>query len=180
MAEVNNSEDPALHTKRGMDLSLENDPKKQKLEAPEKKIDDNGVEKHTEVEEIHEIEKRGGGDHGEGEREDDEAEEDEDEHKSSNGKEAVEIDRKGKGILVEEGSEEGEDEGDDSDDDDSSDGDDNLSDGDSDLSDDPLAEVDLDNILPSRTRRRVVHPGAYDANILAGAADDNDSDDSDA
>nr|DAD30451.1 TPA_asm: hypothetical protein HUJ06_009302 [Nelumbo nucifera] len=78
---------------------------------------------------------------------------------------------KGKGKLeAEDGSD------DDDDDDDSSDGGDHSND-DSDLSDDPLAEVDLDNILPSRTRRRVAEPGAYLVNDLD---EDDDSDDSDA
>ncbi|KAK1259599.1 hypothetical protein QJS04_geneDACA015381 [Acorus gramineus] len=45
----------------------------------------------------------------------------------------------------------------------------------SDSSDDPLAEVDLDNILPSRTRRRPpVHPGAYI--VPPGGDDDDDRD----
>lgn len=76
-------------------------------------------------------------------------------------------DDKGKGKLIEE-----------EDSDDSSDGG-NESEADSDLSDDPLAEVDLDNILPSRTRRRVVQPGFYIANDPGNNGDD-DSDDSDA
>ncbi|KAL0694346.1 hypothetical protein Bca4012_061526 [Brassica carinata] len=54
-----------------------------------------------------------------------------------------------------------------------------------DRKDDPLAEVDLDNILPSRTRRRSIQPGVYISNDLGGGNnedDDNDdsSDDSDA
>ncbi|KAI3503633.1 hypothetical protein L1887_32079 [Cichorium endivia] len=77
----------------------------------------------------------------------------------------AEIDRKGKGVMkddkgkgkmIEESEEE-----------DSSDDNHELgseSDGDSDLSDDPLAEVDLDNILPSRTRSRVVRPGVSISN----------------
>ncbi|KAI3862543.1 hypothetical protein MKX03_037647 [Papaver bracteatum] len=72
------------------------------------------------------------------------------------GEEEVVVDRKGKGKMIVED----EDDEDDSDDDDDDDefGGGELSDIDSDLSDDPLAEVDLDNILPSRTRRRVVPP----------------------
>ncbi|PPD83222.1 hypothetical protein GOBAR_DD19862 [Gossypium barbadense] len=52
---------------------------------------------------------------------------------------------------------------------------DNDSSGESDLSDDPLAEVDLDNILPSRTRRRSVHPGLHIAKDVRnkGEADDD-------
>ncbi|WOL00969.1 histone H2A.Z-specific chaperone CHZ1-like [Canna indica] len=86
---------------------------------------------------------------------------------------------KGKGILVEEEREEEEEE-DDEDSDDSSDvgsGDEIGGDGDddSDYVDDPLAEVDLDNILPSRTRRRdPPPPGAF----FDPEQDENDSDDS--
>ncbi|TQD89692.1 hypothetical protein C1H46_024827 [Malus baccata] len=69
-------------------------------------------------------------------------------------------------------------EDDDDSDDDSSDGGSEFEDGDSDLSDDPLAEVDLDNILPSRTRRRQVQPGVYIANDI-GNEEEDDSDDSD-
>ncbi|XP_065867567.1 uncharacterized protein [Euphorbia lathyris] len=94
----------------------------------------------------------------------DEEEEDdtdfEDEEEEENG-EAAAVDRKGKGIMIEE-------ERDDSDDDDDNSGD-GGSEVDSDcneLEDDPLAEVDLDNILPSRTRRRAVQPGVYIANDL--------------
>ncbi|CAN7040530.1 unnamed protein product, partial [Brassica oleracea var. botrytis] len=50
-------------------------------------------------------------------------------------------------------------------------------------SDDPLAEVDLDNILPSRTRRRSIQPGVYISNDCGGGnnnEDDDSSDDSDA
>ncbi|KAI3699975.1 hypothetical protein L2E82_44585 [Cichorium intybus] len=87
---------------------------------------------------------------------DDEDSDDDAEHYNG----GAEIDRKGKGVMkddkgkgkmIEESEEE-----------DSSDDNQELgseSDGDSDLSDDPLAEVDLDNILPSRTRSRVVRPG---------------------
>ncbi|KAK8593136.1 hypothetical protein V6N13_043253 [Hibiscus sabdariffa] len=59
------------------------------------------------------------------------------------------VDWKGKGILVEE-----EKDSDDDNHEDASDGE-NETEGESDLSDDPLAEVDLENILPSRTRRSV-------------------------
>ena len=83
-------------------------------------------------------------------------------------------DDKGKGKMIEEDDEDD----DDSDDDDSSD-DGGVSDGDSDLSDDPLAEVDLNNILPSRTRRKPIHPGVSIANDL-GNDEGDDSDDSDA
>jgi hypothetical protein len=74
------------------------------------------------------------------------------------------VDRKGKGILIEEGDE------DDDDDGSELEGGDDSEEAEE---DDPLAEVDLDNILPSRTRRKVVHPGVY---IAASADDDDDSD----
>ncbi|XWS40531.1 hypothetical protein CRYUN_Cryun17cG0003000 [Craigia yunnanensis] len=70
--------------------------------------------------------------------------------------------------------------GDDYDDDDDSSDRGNELEGESDLSDDPLAEVDLGNILPSRTRRRVVQPGVYIAKLVGNNADGDDSDDSDA
>ncbi|XP_010929639.1 uncharacterized protein [Elaeis guineensis] len=59
---------------------------------------------------------------------------------------------KGKGKMVVE--EEDDEDSDDSRDDDSSGGRGDEGDDDSDFSDDPLAEVDLSNILPARTRRR--------------------------
>ncbi|XP_013601839.1 PREDICTED: histone H2A.Z-specific chaperone CHZ1-like [Brassica oleracea var. oleracea] len=98
-----------------------------------------------------------------------------------------EIDRKGKGISREDkgkGKLIEVDESDDSDDDDDDDDDDEDGDeyDESDLSDDPLAEVDLDNILPSRTRRRSIQPGVYTSNDRSGnnENDDDSSDDSDA
>ncbi|KAF3572835.1 hypothetical protein F2Q69_00059455 [Brassica cretica] len=95
----------------------------------------------------------------------------------------VEIDRKGKGISREDkgkGKLIEVDESDDSDDDDDDDDEDEYDE--SDLSDDPLAEVDLDNILPSRTRRRSIQPGVYISNDRSGNHEDDDdsSDDSDA
>ncbi|KAJ0253330.1 hypothetical protein HA466_0110320 [Hirschfeldia incana] len=96
----------------------------------------------------------------------------------------AEIDRKGKGISREDKGK-GKliefDESDDSDDDDDDDDDDE--DGgeydESDLSDDPLAEVDLDNILPSRTRRRSIQPGVYFSNDRIGNHEDDVDDDDD-
>lgn len=172
MAEIKNDEEEhALPSKR---KPVDNNPpaedlvddltKKQKLAsshanfsaAEEKTADDNDDEDEEEDYE------------GEDDADsDDDSDDDEDEE--SNGE--VEIDCKGKGImkdvkgkgkLIEES------------DDSSNVG--SESDGDSDLSDDPLAEVDLDNILPSRTRRRVVCPGL---NISSDGAKDN-HDDSDA
>lgn len=103
----------------------------------------------------------------EDEEEDYNAEQDEDEDATG---EAEIVDTKGKGIMRDdkgkgkmiEDSEDDDSDGHDSDDDDSSDdSDSDFSDGldESDLEDDPLAEVDLDNILPSRTRQRKVQRG---------------------
>ncbi|KAF8104824.1 hypothetical protein N665_0166s0010 [Sinapis alba] len=99
--------------------------------------------------------------------------------------EEEEVDRKGKGISREDKGKgkliEVEESSDDSDDEDDEDGDEYDE---SDLSDDPLAEVDLDNILPSRTRRRSIQPGVYISNDRTGGVneedDDSSSDDSDA
>ncbi|KAG6789915.1 hypothetical protein POTOM_006048 [Populus tomentosa] len=102
-----------------------------------------------------------GEDENEDEDEDGEEEDGDYEDEEENREEAV-VDRKGKGIMIEEG---------DDDDDDGSE----LEGGDDSEEaeeDDPLAEVDLDNILPSRTRRKVVHPGVYIS--AAAAADDDD------
>ncbi|XP_050230811.1 uncharacterized protein LOC126679847 [Mercurialis annua] len=85
------------------------------------------------------------------------------------------VDRKGKGKMIEEE----DDDGDSDDDDDDDDEDDEMDGGDGDdseLDDDPLAEVDLDNILPSRTRRKSTHrPG-----VFIGKNHGKDDDDSDA
>ncbi|KAG2319950.1 hypothetical protein Bca52824_013163 [Brassica carinata] len=91
-----------------------------------------------------------------------------------------EVDRKGKGISREDKGKgkliEVEESSDDSDDEDDEDGDEYDE---SDLSDDPLAEVDLDNILPSRTRRRSIQPGVYISNDRGGVNEDDDDDSSD-
>ncbi|XP_050946230.1 histone H2A.Z-specific chaperone CHZ1 [Cucumis melo] len=111
------------------------------------------------------------------EEEDYEDEDDSEDDEKSSGK--VAADRKGKGIMKDDkGKGKLIEEDDDDDDEDSSDDGSDLDSEESDLSDDPLAEVDLDNILPSRTRRRMVHPGVYFATDLAN--DDDDSSDSDA
>nr|POF23622.1 hypothetical protein CFP56_30343 [Quercus suber] len=92
------------------------------------------------------------------EEEEYEDEDEDDNEDSENGDEKSVVDKKGKGIiradkgkgkLIEE-------ENDDDEDDNYSDSDisSDVSGGESDLSDDPLAEVHLDNILSSRTRRR--------------------------
>ncbi|CAA3005699.1 Hypothetical predicted protein [Olea europaea subsp. europaea] len=66
------------------------------------------------------------------------------------------MDDKGKGKLIEEF---------DHDDDDSSDHcESELSSVDSDLTDDPLAKVDLDNMVPSKTRRCTAQPGFHISN----------------
>jgi len=84
---------------------------------------------------------------------------------------------KGKGKMVVEEEEES------SDSDSDSDESDGVIDGagedgdDSDFCDDPLAEVDLENILPSRTRRRAPQqPGAYLVNDQDGDDEDDDHD----
>uniref|UniRef100_A0A5B7ATQ6 Putative histone H2A.Z-specific chaperone CHZ1 n=1 Tax=Davidia involucrata TaxID=16924 RepID=A0A5B7ATQ6_DAVIN len=166
MAEVRNDEEEhALPAKRKPDIcSVDKDEdlkKQQKLEtctdnnsstAEDKKIDEDNDEDDDEEEEDY-----GGADDDDDDEDEDDEDEDGDEHPNAK----AGIDRKGKGImredkgkgkLIEES-------------DDSSDGG-SESDGDSDLSGDPLAEVDLDNILPSRTRRRAVQPGIYLSNDL--------------
>ncbi|XP_023645149.1 nucleolin [Capsella rubella] len=115
--------------------------------------------------------------------EEDEEEDDEEEEEE----EVEEVDRKGKGISREDKGKGKLIEVDDSDDEDDSDDDDDEGfdeDDESDFSDDPLAEVDLDNILPSRTRRRSSQPGVYISNEVCNRGgndeDDDSSDDSDA
>ncbi|TXG75357.1 hypothetical protein E1A91_1Z023400v1, partial [Gossypium mustelinum] len=105
--------------------------------------------------------------------EDDDDDDDDDAEQEENG--STTVDRKGKGILIEENDSDGRR---DDDEDDSSDGE-NESEGESDLSDDPLAEVDLDNILPSRTRRRSVHPGLHISKDVRNKGEADDGDDSD-
>lgn len=109
-------------------------------------------------------------------------EEEEDEDEQSNGEaeidrkgKAITSDKKGKGKLVEESLDDS-----DSDSDSSVFGSDSDTDGESDLSDDPLAEVDLDNILPSRTRRRPVHTGVFISHAAGNPKNDGDTDRSDA
>ncbi|XP_044502454.1 histone H2A.Z-specific chaperone CHZ1-like [Mangifera indica] len=170
MVETKDSEKPTLPSKRKPDLSCEENEshhsKTQKLqtlnnnsEISEGKI----LERDKECLNL-DAQANGNDD------EDEEEEDDDDDDVEGNG-EAV-VDRKGKGILIEEEDDESDDE-----DGDSSDG---GSDGDSELSDDPLAEVDLENILPSRTRRKVIQPGEYIANDLGDEDDDSDSEDEDA
>ncbi|CAH1437819.1 unnamed protein product [Lactuca virosa] len=180
MAELNSNEEPhVLPSKRkqtATDADVESTKKHQvescavkdaSAAAEEKVINDNGEEEEEEEEDYD------GEDDVDSEDEEDDDDEDEDEVEHSNG--GAEIDRKGKGImkddkgkgkLIEESEE------DDSSDDDGaseSDGDDD------DLSDDPLAEVDLDNILPSRTRRRTAPPGLRISNDKFSNDKDNDA-----
>lgn len=140
--------------------------------------DENGIENHSvnvdkhreHVEEDEDDEDEG--DYEDEEEEEEDEEEDDSDDEDSNGNPKI-VDRKGKGImrdakgkgkLVEE-SEDSSDCG-------------SESDADSDLSDDPLAEVDLDNILPSRTRRRVVQPGVY-ISTSQGTKENEDDDSGD-
>ena len=177
MAEIKSLEEPPLQPKRKHDAEPLDCPDKSRKLEPSGDLhqtprDSDGNSKGAQ---LHAAEPGGSG----GEED---ASEDEDGAEKSNGQAMA--DRKGKGILSgDKGKgklivdEEDEDDGND----DSSSGGSDLEDGgDSDLSDDPLAEVDLDNILPSRTRRRQVQPGVYIANDLGNNDDDDDdSDDSD-
>lgn len=133
-----------------------------------------GVEEAEEDEDEEDYEAEGEDDDNEDEDEDEEDdEEDDSDDDHSNGNAEV-VDRKGKGIMTDdkgkgkliEESEDSKEQG-------------SESDGDSDLSDDPLAEVDLDNILPTRTRsrRRVVQPGIHIADNQGLKEDDNDDSD---
>ncbi|XP_015893865.2 uncharacterized protein LOC107427966 [Ziziphus jujuba] len=203
MAETNTPEEPALPAKRKSDLTPEDAiayPKKNpKLEASLKDNNQNPeLSDHNSSEAGVKSGKDGiftaaaaasdAGPKEEDENGDEEGEEDDVDGEESNGK--AEADRKGKGVMRDEKGkgkliaeeEEEEDEDDDEDsDDDSSDGGSEFEDGDSDLSDDPLAEVDLDNILPSRTRRKQVQSGVYiSSDVVGNDNGEDDSDDSDA
>ncbi|EOY02912.1 hypothetical protein QUC31_017929 [Theobroma cacao] len=171
MGETKSADEPALPAKRKPDLTSqdqENLPlKSRKLQTQDETIqpkDDSFVPDNEEP---------GVDAEEEGEEDDDDYKDDDDHDGEENGNATV--DRKGKGILIEDAKDSDDD---DDDDDDSSDGGDE-SEGESDLSDDPLAEVDLDNILPSRTRRRVVQPGVYIAKDVGNNDESDDSDGSD-
>jgi len=114
---------------------------------------------------------------------------DEDDDDNDDDEEEQEDNRKGKGIMRDDKGkgkmivEEEDDDDDDSDEDSASDDDG------SDFSNDSLTEVDLNNILPSRTRGRTVSSGVHIAGDSGNAAaavaagiddEDSDSDDSDA
>ncbi|KAF5456965.1 hypothetical protein F2P56_021110 [Juglans regia] len=193
MAEIKHQEEPTLSAKRKPDLTCDDNPKKTtKLEAPPDNNIDSSVFKEKnnflessehnssiaqekdckfETDLLAEAEDEDEDDYDD--EEEDEEDEDED-GEDGNGK--VEVDQRGKGIVRD-------DKGkgklileDDDDDDDEDDGSD-ISNGESDLSDDPLAEVDLDNILPSRTRKRTIQPGVYIASDLGNNDDDSDGSD---
>ncbi|KAK8607340.1 hypothetical protein V6N13_053081 [Hibiscus sabdariffa] len=187
MAETKSPHEPALPAKRKSDLtSQDHDPqqnlplKSPKLQTPDEAIlptdDDHAAHPSgnsaSSVPEPTPENEDPGVDSEDGEEDGDDDYEDDDEEEEENG--SAPVDRKGKGILIEE--ENGSD--DEDDDDDSTDGG-NESEGESDLSDDPLAEVDLDNILPSRTRRRVVRPGVHIAKEFGNKGEADDGDDSD-
>lgn len=199
MAETKNQEKPPLPAKRKPDLSREdnedNQKKTQKLEASpenynnvssvsqEKNHSLEASERNSSPAEVKdsrleadfvaedEDDEDDEGEDYEGEDEDEDGDYDSGQAEENRKGEGKARDDKGKGKMIVE-------EQDDSDDEDE-DGNvgSNLSNGESDLSEDPLAEVDLDNILPSRTRRRTVQPGVYISNDLGH---DDDSDDSDA
>ncbi|CAI9106066.1 OLC1v1005124C1 [Oldenlandia corymbosa var. corymbosa] len=88
---------------------------------------------------------------------DDDDDDDDDDHSNGN---AETVDRKGKGIMIDD---KGKGKMIEESDEDSIKGGIESDDDDGDLSDDPLAEVDLDNILPTRTRSRgrAVHHGVH-------------------
>ncbi|KAL4377794.1 hypothetical protein GQ457_02G012640 [Hibiscus cannabinus] len=183
MAETKSRQEPALPAKRKSDLtSQDHDPqpnlphKSPKLQSQDEPIHPSGNNASS-VSDPTPLNQDPGVHSGEGEEDEDDDYEDEDggEEEEENG--STPVDRKGKGILIEEENDSDDEEEDD--DDDSSDGG-SESEGESDLSDDPLAEVDLDNILPLRTRRRVVRPGVHIAKEVGnkGEADDHGDTDS--
>ncbi|KAJ6965392.1 hypothetical protein NC652_003315 [Populus alba x Populus x berolinensis] len=183
MAETETQNEPTLPAKRKLDDDPipENDQeqdnhsnKSQKIDSLsnnspviQEKLTENSQTLEHSIDSQNDIVQEGEDEDEDEDEEEDGEEEDGDYEDEEENKEEAVVDRKGKGIMIEEGD-------DDEDDDDGSE----LEGGDDSEEaeeDDPLAEVDLDNILPSRTRRKVVHPGVY----IAAAADDDD-DDSDA
>ncbi|MFS7956448.1 hypothetical protein Hanom_Chr07g00654741 [Helianthus anomalus] len=157
MADLNSTEEPQLLPSKRKQTTEDDSPKKLRPDAAvsadvEEKIANENGEKH-EIEDEEEEE-----DYEEEDKTDSGDSDEEDEHVNGGN----EVDRKGKGIMkddkgkgkmIEESEEE------DDDDSESDGGGDSGSDGDDDFSDDPLTEVDLDNILPSRTRRRTAPSG---------------------
>lgn len=179
------TDDPNKKLKLGNDLSVENndhsignDPL---IPDVEENKDVNGTKNlsaHAEQvleNEDNEVEDQYGEDYEDEEEEDEDEDEDEDNEEDSDDEDsnanAKIVDRKGKGIMRDdkgkgklvEVSQDSSDSG-------------SESDADSDLSDDPLAEIDLDNILPSRTRRRLVQPGVQISNNQVTKEDEDDSD----
>ncbi|KAL6135962.1 hypothetical protein ACLB2K_068187 [Fragaria x ananassa] len=175
MAETKDQDESTLHAKRKSDPSCEED----QADYPNKsqKLQLSGNNSHeSSLTQDNKVELQGNADP----QVEDEEEYEEEDGEESNGKseadrkgKGIMRDDKGKGILIEE-----DDEDEDSSDDSSSSSSE-FEDGDSDLSDDPLAEVDLDNILPSRTRRRQLQPGFYIRSDNNGNNNNDDSDDSD-
>ncbi|XP_057982598.1 phosphopantothenoylcysteine decarboxylase subunit VHS3 [Malania oleifera] len=190
MAEFDNEEEqaqPALHSKRKPDPKSEDDQtKRQKLEISDNNAspsqdkashdgacsvaggnyeDDDDDDDDDDDEEVYEDEDTEDDEDEEEEEEEEEGDDDEEDGEDSS-RNRPELDRKGKGILRDDdkgkgkliAEEESEDDGDDSD-----------------LSEDPLAEVDLNNILPSRTRGRVIRPGIYLANDPGHGRDNSDT-----
>ncbi|XP_041009069.1 nucleoplasmin-like protein ANO39 [Juglans microcarpa x Juglans regia] len=199
MAEIKHQEEPTLSSKRKPDLTCDDNPKKTtKLEAPPDNNIDSSVFKEKnnflessehdssiaqekdckfETDLLAEAEAEAEDedeDEDEDDYDDEEEDEDEDDEDGEDGNGKAEVDQRGKGILRDD---KGKGklilEDDDEDEDDGSD----ISNGESDLSDDPLAEVDLDNILPSRTRKRTIQPGVYIASDLGNNDDDSDGSD---
>ncbi|CAN7134316.1 hypothetical protein HID58_030938 [Brassica napus] len=163
MADVENQQESSFPVKRKSDLcSQEEDnvaSKAQKLDPSSNSKD--GEVNGSGVENLAAEEKKEGGD----------GEEEEEEEVDRKGK-GISREDKGKGKMIEV------EESDDSDDDDDEDDEDGEEYDESDLSDDPLTEVDLDNILPSRTRRRSIQPGVFISNDRGGVNEDDDDDDS--
>ncbi|XP_061351028.1 uncharacterized protein LOC133296093 [Gastrolobium bilobum] len=193
MAELKNQQEPAFPSKRKLDSNTDDLPNKvpnlatldnNEAQEPNPISDNNNSELPSTTN--CSSEKEGGNDDDDNELENDDEFDDDEEEDEDEEDEEDEVDRKGKGVLRDDKGKgkliEEEEEDDDDDDDDDSGDDGNVSGGDSDFSDDPLAEVDLNNILPSRTRRRTAHPGVHIASDMGnvGGDDDDDSDDSDA
>ncbi|KAF5799616.1 hypothetical protein HanRHA438_Chr07g0315621 [Helianthus annuus] len=156
MADLNSTEEPQLFPSKRKQTTEDDSTKKLRPDAAvstdvEEKIANENGEKH-------EIEDEEEEDYEEEDKTDSGDSDDEDEHVNGGN----EVDRKGKGIMKDDkgkGKMIEESEEDDDDDSESDGGGDSGSDGDDDFSDDPLTEVDLDNILPSRTRRRTAPSG---------------------
>ena len=185
MADVENQQESSFPVKRKSDPCSQDEDnvasKAQKLnpssssagsESKDGEVNGSGVENIGVPDDLADEEKKEGGD---GEEEEQEEDEDDDDGEVDRKGKGISREDKGKGKMIEV------EESDDTDDDDEDDEDGDEYD-ESDLSDDPLAEVDLDNILPSRTRRRSIQPGVYISNDRSGNHEDDDdsSDDSDA